>query len=68
MRNPNRVLDRGRILEHVWDDNFDPVANAVDVLVGRVRRKVDPDGERPLIFTLRGMGYMLSARRPAGAA
>ena len=68
MRNPNRVLDRGHILEHVWDDNFDPVANAVDVLVGRVRRKVDPDGERPLIFTLRGMGYMLSARRPAGAA
>jgi DNA-binding response OmpR family regulator len=68
MRNPNRVLDRGRILEHVWDDNFDPVANAVDVLVGRVRRKVDPDGEHPLIFTLRGMGYMLSARRPAGAA
>ena len=68
MRNPNRVLDRGRILEHVWDDNFDPVANAVDVLVGRVRRKLDPDGERPLIFTLRGMGYMLSSRRPAGAA
>ena len=68
MRNPNRVLDRGRILEHVWDDNFDPVANAVDVLVGRVRRKVDPDGEHPLIFTLRGMGYMLSARRPSGAA
>ena len=68
MRNPNRVLDRGRILEHVWDDNFDPVANAVDVLVGRVRRKVDPDGARPLIFTLRGMGYMLSARRPDGAA
>jgi len=68
MRNPNRVLDRARILEHVWDDNFDPVANAVDVLVGRVRRKVDPDGEHPLIFTLRGMGYMLSARRPAGAA
>lgn len=68
MRNPNRVLDRGRILEHVWDDNFDPVANAVDVLVGRVRRKVDPEGDRPLIFTLRGMGYMLSARRPSGAA
>jgi two-component system copper resistance phosphate regulon response regulator CusR len=68
MRNPNRVLDRGRILEHVWDDNFDPVANAVDVLVGRVRRKVDPAGDRPLIFTLRGMGYMLSARRPSGAA
>jgi DNA-binding response OmpR family regulator len=68
MRNPNRVLDRGRILAHVWDDNFDPVANAVDVLVGRVRRKVDPSGSRPLIFALRGMGYMLSARRPSDAA
>lgn len=68
MRNPNRVLSRSRILEHVWDDNFDPVANAVDVLMGRVRRKVDPDGTRPLIYTLRGMGYVLSARRPADAA
>ena len=64
MRNPQRVLDRGRILEHVWDDNFDPVANAVDVLVGRVRRKVDPDGRRPLIHTLRGAGYVLSASPP----
>jgi DNA-binding response OmpR family regulator len=64
MRNPQRVLDRGRILEHVWDDNFDPVANAVDVLVGRVRRKVDPDGQRPLIHTLRGAGYILSASAP----
>jgi DNA-binding response OmpR family regulator len=68
MRNPNRVLNRSRILEHVWDDNFDPVANAVDVLVGRVRRKVDPKGVRPLIFTLRGMGYMLCARKPTDAA
>jgi DNA-binding response OmpR family regulator len=68
MRNPQRVLDRRRILEHVWDDNFDPVANAVDVLVGRVRRKVDPDGRRPLIHTLRGAGYVLSASPPPNAA
>ena len=67
MRNPQRVLDRGRILEHVWDDNFDPVANAVDVLVGRVRRKVDPDGLRPLIHTLRGAGYILTASPPPNA-
>jgi DNA-binding response OmpR family regulator len=68
MRNPNRVLTRGRILEHVWDDNFDPVANAVDVLVGRVRRKVDPEGTKPLIHTLRGMGYILSSQAPSDAA
>jgi two-component system copper resistance phosphate regulon response regulator CusR len=68
MRNPNRVVTRGRILEHVWDDNFDPVANAVDVLVGRVRRKVDPEGTKPLIHTLRGMGYILSSQAPSDAA
>ncbi len=68
MRNPQRVLDRRRILEHVWDDNFDPVANAVDVLVGRVRRKLDPDGRRPLIHTLRGAGYVLSAIPPPNAS
>jgi DNA-binding response OmpR family regulator len=61
MRHPNRVLDRGRILEHVWDDNFDPIANAVDVLVGRLRRKVDAGDARPLIHTVRGMGYLLGA-------
>jgi len=60
MRNPNRVVTRGQILEHVWDDNFDPVGNVVDVLVGRVRRKVDLPGLRPLIHTERGAGYRLS--------
>jgi DNA-binding response OmpR family regulator len=68
LRNPDRVLERGQILEHVWDDNFDPVANAVDVLVGRVRRKLDPDGTWPLIHTVRGMGYMLSKQAPRDAA
>lgn len=68
LRNPGRVLDRGQILMHVWDDNFDPIGNAVDVLVGRVRRKLDPDGTRPLIHTIRGAGYMLSARPPIHAA
>ena len=68
MRNPNRVLSRGQILEHVWDDNFDPVGNAVDVLIGRVRRKLDPTGAAPLIHTLRGMGYLLAATPPGDAA
>jgi DNA-binding response OmpR family regulator len=68
MRMPDRLLSRAQILEHVWDDNFDPVANAVDVLVGRVRRKLDPEGSAPLIHTVRGMGYMLSEQAPGDAA
>jgi two-component system copper resistance phosphate regulon response regulator CusR len=68
LRTPERVLRRGQILEHVWDDNFDPVANAVDVLVGRVRRKLDPDGTSPLIHTLRGTGYMFALHPPLDAS
>ena len=67
MRNPRRVVSRAQILEHVWDDNFDPVANAVDVLVGRVRRKIDASGEAPLLHTVRGAGYMLTDRPPGGS-
>ena len=68
MRHPNQVLDRGRILDHVWDDNFDPIGNSVDVLVGRVRRKLDPDGDHPLVHTVRGAGYILSAHPPGHGA
>jgi len=68
LRNPDRVVTRGQILEHVWDDNFDPVANAVDVLVGRVRRKIDGEDEPRLLHTVRGTGYLLSAEAPASGA
>ena len=67
LRNARRVVTRAQILEHVWDDNFDPVANAVDVLVGRVRRKIDREGSMPLLHTVRGAGYVLTDRG-AGAA
>jgi DNA-binding response OmpR family regulator len=67
MRHPNSVQSRSQILDHVWDDNFDPVGNAVDVLVGRVRRKVDAGNERPLIHTVRGMGYLLATAAPRDA-
>ncbi len=68
LRHPDRVLDRGTILERVWDDNFDPIGNVVDVLVGRLRRKVDADAARPLIHTIRGAGYILSTKAPANAS
>jgi DNA-binding response OmpR family regulator len=68
VRTPDRVLTRGQILDHVWNDNFDPVANAVDVLVGRVRRKLDVAGSAPLIHTLRGAGYLFASSAPDDAA
>jgi two-component system, OmpR family, response regulator len=57
MRNPGRVVTKTMILEHVWDYSFDPQTNVVDVLVHRVRAKVDPD--KNLIHTLRGVGYVI---------
>ena len=64
LRNPRRVVSRAQILAHVWDDNFDPVANAVDVLVGRVRRKTDRAGQAPLLHTMRGAGDVLTDQPP----
>ena len=57
MRNPGRTVTKTMILERVWDYSFDPQTNVVDVLVHRLRAKVDPDRKR--IHTLRGVGYVL---------
>ena len=57
VRNQGRVLDRSTITAHVWDDNHDPFANLLEVLVGRLRRKIDDGFEPKLITTLRGAGY-----------
>src|SRR6266404_7624688 len=60
MRNAGRTVTKTMILEHVWDYSFDPQTNVVDVLVHRLRAKVDPDKTR--LHTIRGVGYVL---RPA---
>lgn len=57
MRSRGRVLTRTQMLEHIWGYDFDPDSNVVDVYVRRVRRKIDPDGEREFIETVRGVGY-----------
>ncbi len=56
-RNSGRVITKTMILEHVWDYAFDPQTNVVDVLVSRLRNKIDK--EKTLIHTIRGVGYVL---------
>jgi DNA-binding response OmpR family regulator len=59
LRNRGRVLSKTMILEHVWDYSFDPQTNVVDVLVCRLRNKIDRDFDEKLIQTIRGVGYVL---------
>jgi DNA-binding response OmpR family regulator len=63
MRNAGRRITRAMIIEHVWNLSFDPGTNVVDVYVSYLRRKVDWQS-RPLIHTIRGVGYELSAAGP----
>jgi DNA-binding response OmpR family regulator len=58
--NPNRILSRERIAEHVWDMNFDPQSNVITSLVRHVRSKIEPVTGRPIIQTVRGLGYRLA--------
>ena len=60
-RNAERVVGRAEIAEHVWDEQFDPFSNLIEVYVNRLRRKVDGRSNSPLIHTRRGAGYVLSA-------
>src|SRR5687767_5477480 len=59
MRNSGRVVSKTMIIEHVWGYSFDPQTNVVDVLVSRLRNKVDRDFENKLIHTHRGVGYAI---------
>ena len=65
MRNAGRVVSKTMILSRVWDYNFDPRTNVVDVLVHRLREKIDRDFEPRLLHTRRGIGYVLSPDAPA---
>lgn len=59
IRNPNAVLSRAMIAEHVWDYAFDSFTNIIDVYVNYLRKKVDKDYPTKLIHTVRGQGYIL---------
>jgi DNA-binding response OmpR family regulator len=59
LRHPGKVVSKTMILSHVWEYNFDPQTNIVDVLVSRLREKIDRPFERKLLRTVRGVGYIL---------
>jgi len=59
LRNAGRVLTRPMLAQHVWGLDFDPESNVVDVYVGYLRRRIEAPGERRLLHTVRGVGYVL---------
>jgi two-component system copper resistance phosphate regulon response regulator CusR len=59
MRNKNRILSRSTITQHVWKHNFDPESNIIDVYIKRLRSKIDSENQKPLIQSIRGVGYRM---------
>ena len=59
MRNQEKVLTRTMIAEHVWDYNFDTFTNVIDVYINHLRKKIDKGRESKLLYTLRGVGYIM---------
>jgi two-component system OmpR family response regulator len=64
VRNEGQVVSRAMLLRHVWNLQFDPTTNIVDVYVARVRRKLDSQHSYPLIHTIRGVGFCIRTHYP----
>ncbi|HEY0185131.1 MAG TPA: response regulator transcription factor [Rhodopila sp.] len=62
MRHAEQVVTRTMLLENVWDYHFDPQTNVIEVHISKIRQKIDDGFDRPLLKTIRGAGYMLTAR------
>ena len=60
MRNSDRPVTKSLIIEHVWDIHFDSISNVVEVHINSLRNKIDRGADRPLIRTVRGVGYMVT--------
>jgi len=60
LRHAGQVVSRTMLLEQVWDYNFDPQTNVIDVHISRLRTKIDKNQKPPLLHTVRGAGYKLS--------
>ena len=59
IRNKNRILSRSNITQHVWKHNFDPESNIIDVYIKRLRSKIEREDAKPLIQSIRGVGYRM---------
>lgn len=59
LRNKNHVVSRMKLTEHVYEYQFDPDTNVIDVYINKLRNKIDKNSERPLLHTIRGIGYMI---------
>lgn len=60
MKHAGQIVTRTMLLENVWEYNFDPQTNVIDVHVSRLRQKIDKDFEKPMLSTVRGAGYVLN--------
>ncbi len=65
-RHAGQVVGRAMISAHVWDENYDPVSNIIDVYIARLRKRVDLPNYVPLLHTVRGVGYVLRPGSPDG--
>jgi two-component system, OmpR family, response regulator len=61
MRHQGQVVTRGMLFREVWNYKFVPESNLVDVHMGRLRRKIDRPDEAPMIYSIRGLGFVLQA-------
>lgn len=68
VRNAGRVVTREDIAEHVWNQDFDPFTNVIDVYINRLRRYIERVSSKKLIHTIRGAGYIFDTNPPASGA
>ena len=59
LRNKNKVVSRIKLIEHVYEYQFDPDTNVIDVYINKLRNKIDKDFSPPVLYTMRGVGYMI---------
>ena len=59
MQNKNRILSREQIKQHVWDYNYEGDSNIIDVLIKNIRKKIDVEDGKQIIYTKRGLGYVI---------